>query len=100
MSAEPDEKPKLNLTLTHEGTSIQVKVKATMTFKKIFDAAEKKFGKDPGTLKFHYDGTRISAEDTPGSLGMEDGDQVDAFLEQVGGGSCRNSRLRSDSPSH
>ncbi|ESK83691.1 ubiquitin-like protein [Moniliophthora roreri MCA 2997] len=86
MSAEPDEKPKLNLTLTHEGTSIQVKVKATMTFKKIFDAAEKKFGKDPGTLRFTYDGERVHEYETPAQREMEDGDEIQAFLWQEGGG--------------
>ncbi|KAG7085609.1 hypothetical protein E1B28_003159 [Marasmius oreades] len=87
MSAEPEEKPKLNLNIVHEGQTIQVKVKATMVFKKVFDAAEKKFGKDPGTLKFTYDGSRVNPEDTPASRGMEDGDQLDAFLQQLGGAS-------------
>ncbi|KAF5375956.1 hypothetical protein D9615_008157 [Tricholomella constricta] len=39
-----------------------------------------------GTFKFVYDGTRVQPDDTPGGLGMEDGDQIDAFLEQLGGG--------------
>ena len=57
-----------------------------------------------GTLRFTYEGRRIAVEDTPASvsrfsfqpakqfslnstkkkLEMEDGDQIDAFLEQVG----------------
>jgi hypothetical protein len=54
-----------------------------------------------GTFKFTFEGTRIKKEDTPAEvsavyppiaalshsylkLGMEDGDQIDAFLEQVG----------------
>lgn len=57
-----------------------------MKFAKIFEAAEKRFQKEPGTFKFTYDGNRINKEDTPASLGMEDGDQVDAHLGQVGGG--------------
>lgn len=52
-----------------------------------------------GTFKFTYDGARVQPGDTPGGvsfhpprfllpliflqLGMEDGDQIDAFLEQV-----------------
>ncbi|KAJ8091773.1 hypothetical protein AAF712_005992 [Marasmius tenuissimus] len=85
MTAEPEEKPKLGITIVHDGSTIQIKVKATMAFKKVFEAAEKKFGKDPGTLKFVYDGTRVSPEDTPAGLGMDDGDQLDAFLQQLGG---------------
>lgn len=88
MSQEPeDTKPKLNLNITYDGTNITVKVKANMGFSKIFAAAEKRFGKEPGTFKFTFEGNRIQKEDTPASLGMEDGDQIDAFLEQVGGGS-------------
>ncbi|KAF9267150.1 hypothetical protein L218DRAFT_1074455 [Marasmius fiardii PR-910] len=91
MSAEPEEKPKLNLHINHEGQTIQVKVKATMAFKKVFEAAEKKFGKDPGTLKFTYEGSRVNPDDTPASRGMEEGDQLDAFLQQLGGaGVCSN----------
>ncbi|TFK38410.1 hypothetical protein BDQ12DRAFT_723260 [Crucibulum laeve] len=60
MSQEPegDVKPKLNLSISYDGQAITVKVKANMKFAKIFEAAE---------------------------LGMEDGDQIDAFLEQLGG---------------
>ncbi|KJA16600.1 hypothetical protein HYPSUDRAFT_47214 [Hypholoma sublateritium FD-334 SS-4] len=58
-----------------------------MKFAKIFEAAEKRFGKEPGTFKFTYDGQRVNKDDTPAGLSMEDGDQIDAFLEQLGGGS-------------
>ncbi|KAF8631646.1 hypothetical protein AX17_005048 [Amanita inopinata Kibby_2008] len=85
MSDHEDVKPKLNLIITYEGTQITVKVKPTMKFAKIFQAAEKRFNKDSGTFKFTYDGERVLAENTPGELGMEDGDQIDAFLEQLGG---------------
>ncbi|KAG6917400.1 hypothetical protein DXG01_002669 [Tephrocybe rancida] len=56
MSQEPEDvKPKLNLNIGYDGNQITVKVKANMKFAKIFAAAE---------------------------LNMEDGDQIDAFLEQ------------------
>ncbi|KAF9005118.1 hypothetical protein BDQ17DRAFT_1424268 [Cyathus striatus] len=80
MSQEPEDvKPKLNLVIGYEGTTITVKVKSNMKFSKIFQAAEKRFGKESGTFKFVYDGERISEEDTPAGLGMEDGDQVMHF---------------------
>ncbi|KAJ4490642.1 hypothetical protein J3R30DRAFT_3423600 [Lentinula aciculospora] len=88
MSPEPsDVKPKLNLQIQYEGNQVTVKVKATMHFTTIFKAAAAKFNKEPGTLKFTYDGNRIQEDDSPASLGMEDGDLIDAFLEQLGG--CR-----------
>lgn len=88
MSGEPeDSKPKLNLVVSHSGTQITVKVKANMQFKKIFEVAEKRFGKDPGSLRFVYDGERLSPTETPAERSMEDGDVIDALLQQVGGGS-------------
>ncbi|KAF4622316.1 hypothetical protein D9613_009260 [Agrocybe pediades] len=82
---QEDVKPKINLNIAYEGTQITVKVKPNMRFGKIFEAAEQRLGKEPGTFKFTYDGTRVNKDDTPAGLGMEDGDQVDAFLEQLGG---------------
>ncbi|KAJ7280192.1 hypothetical protein C8J57DRAFT_1301892 [Mycena rebaudengoi] len=86
MSQEPEDvKPKLNLNINYEGNQITVKVKANTKFAKIFQAAEQRFAKEPGTFKFVYEGNRISKEDTPAGLGIEDGDQVDCFLGQIGG---------------
>ncbi|TFK68939.1 ubiquitin-like protein, partial [Pluteus cervinus] len=97
MSQEPQEdtKPKLNLNITFDGNQITVKVKANMKFSKIFEAAEKRFTKDSGTLRFTYDGSRIGSDETPASLGMEDGDQIDAFLGQVGGSCKKALRIQS-----
>ncbi|KAJ7202866.1 hypothetical protein GGX14DRAFT_653261 [Mycena pura] len=86
MSQEPepeDVKPKLNLTLNYEGNQITVKVKANTKFAKIFQAAEVCFAR---TFKFVHEGKRVSKDDTPAELDIEDGDQIDCFLEQVGGG--------------
>jgi len=80
-----DVKPKLNLVINYEDNHITIKVKANMTFKKIFDAAEKRFGKDSGTFKFVHEGIRVRPEETPAERGMEDGDVIDAHLEQLGG---------------
>ncbi|KAH7886588.1 ubiquitin-related domain-containing protein [Phlebopus sp. FC_14] len=87
MSEEAEDvKPKLNLVINYEGNHITVKVKPNMPFKKIFDAAEKRFGKDSNTFKFVFEGKRLNAADTPAEMDMEDGDMIDAVLEQLGGG--------------
>ncbi|OSX62767.1 hypothetical protein POSPLADRAFT_1076883, partial [Postia placenta MAD-698-R-SB12] len=81
-----DVKPKLNIVIDFEGQTCTVKVKAATPFQKIFEAAEKRFQKEPGylgTFKFTFDGQRIRPEMTPAELGMEDGDQIDAHLTQV-----------------
>ncbi|KAH7925799.1 hypothetical protein BV22DRAFT_1010557 [Leucogyrophana mollusca] len=80
MSEEPEDiKPKLNLVINYEGQHITVKVKANMPFKKIFEAAEVS-----GTFKFAHEGKRLNSADTPAQMGLEDGDMIDAHLEQVG----------------
>ncbi|KAH9942796.1 ubiquitin-like protein [Amylocystis lapponica] len=86
MSEEAEDvKPKINIVINYEGQTCTVKVKPGMPFKKVFDAAEKRFGKDPGTFKFSWDGQRVRPDSSPAELNMEDGDTIDAFLEQVGG---------------
>ena len=37
--------------------------------------------------KFIFEGNRINDTDTPTSLGMEEGDGIDVFQEQIGGSS-------------
>jgi len=95
MSEEPaeDVKPKLNLTVNYEGQTITVKVRANTNFTKIFQAAEKKFGKEPGTFKFRAEDQRLRPEQTPAEVGLEDGDQIDAYLEQLGGVCSRHANL-------
>lgn len=90
-----DIKPKLNLTINYEGKLVTVKVKANMHFKKIFSVAEERFGKDPGTFKFVFEGERLNPVDTPAGRGMEDGDVIDAHLEQTGGGCSRKVHMYS-----
>jgi len=80
-----DVKPKIDLTINFEGQTCTVKVKSTTPLKKVFEAAEKRFGRDPGTFKFIYDGERLQPQDTPAERGMESGDIIDAHLEQLGG---------------
>ena len=36
------------------------------------------------SMRFLFDGRAIGGDDTVSSLGMEDGDQIDAHLEQCG----------------
>ncbi|KAI0795853.1 ubiquitin-like protein [Abortiporus biennis] len=87
MGAEETEdvKPKLNISVDFEGTICTVKVKPTTPFKKIFEAAEKRFQKEPGTFKFTFAGKRLSPEEKPADHDMEDGDTIDAHLQQIGG---------------
>jgi len=81
-----DVKPKLNVVVNFEGQNTTVKVRVNTEFKKIFDAVEKKFAVQGGSLRFFFEGKRLSKEETLADVGMEDGDQIDAHLAQLGGG--------------
>ncbi|KAH9915557.1 ubiquitin-like protein [Epithele typhae] len=74
---QEDVKPKITLVVDFEGQTCSVKVKPGMTFKKLFEAAEAR------TFKFTFTGQRLRPEETPLEHNMEDGDQIDAHLQQV-----------------
>ncbi|EPS96946.1 hypothetical protein FOMPIDRAFT_1052801 [Fomitopsis schrenkii] len=86
-----DIKPKLNVNIEYEGQICTMKLKSVTPFAKVFQAAEKRFNKEPGTLKFLFEGQRLRAEMTPAEVAMEDGDTIDAHLEQLGGAHCGQS---------
>ncbi|KXZ50359.1 hypothetical protein GPECTOR_16g532 [Gonium pectorale] len=52
---------------------------------KVFNAFYHKTGRDPGSLRFLFEGTRVNPQATPEQFGMDDGDTIDAVEEQVGG---------------
>ncbi|KAH8829247.1 ubiquitin-related domain-containing protein [Flagelloscypha sp. PMI_526] len=86
MSGEPDEKPKISITIRHNTQDVTVKVRLDTKFQKVFNAAAKQFGKaDASVFRFVYNGSRLGGEESPADHDMEDEDVVDAFLEQQGG---------------
>lgn len=44
-----------------------------------------KLGLQKGSIRFSFDGNRISPEQTAEGLGMQEGDVIDAMVEQTGG---------------
>ena len=52
----------------------------------MFNAYASRKGVDKTALRFLVDGERIQGENTPKSLDLEDQDQIDVVLEQLGGG--------------
>jgi hypothetical protein len=61
-----------------------VEVRKSTLLKSVIRVAEWKFGQDPGTLVARYECCRISGG-VVSDYGMEDGDVIDFFIEQVGG---------------
>ena len=52
---------------------------------KIFEAYAQRRGLTADTYRFALDGERIKPEDTPKMLELEENDQIDVILHQVGG---------------
>ncbi len=52
---------------------------------KVFNAYAQRKGVQVTSLRFLLDGERVTGDQTPKMLELEDGDQIDAVLEQVGG---------------
>lgn len=63
----------------------RVQVKKTTKMDKIFNTYAERKGVNSQSLRFFLDGNRIQGTDTPGSLDLQDEDQIDCMLEQQGG---------------
>lgn len=85
----PEEDPKDNepvgVRVTDNQTEVTFKVKRKTPLHRVMDSFCKRTGKDPNSLRFLFDGERVNKDDTPGSLGMEDGDKIEALNQQTGG---------------
>lgn len=63
------------------------RIKPTTPMAKLMDIYSKKHGRSDASMRFVFDGARLARDSTAEELGMEDGDNIDVFEEQVGGGS-------------
>lgn len=61
------------------------KVRPSTKFGKVFEAYCQRKALQPNMVRFLIDGERIRADQTPEDLDMDDGDCIDAMMEQVGG---------------
>ncbi|KIM81291.1 hypothetical protein PILCRDRAFT_821757 [Piloderma croceum F 1598] len=67
------------------GEEVFFKIKRSTKLVKLRSAYATKVGRDVGTIRFLYEGSKITDDDTPASLDMEDDDSIDAMVEQIGG---------------
>lgn len=70
---------------SQNGEETQFKIKKTTKMGKVFKAYAERKGISQSTLRFLLDGERVADDQTAKMLELEDGDQIDAVLEQVGG---------------
>ena len=71
--------------VAQDGTEIFFKCKPHTQMKKLMDAYANRQGVQLRAVRFLFDGERINDTQTPAELGLEDGDSIDAVMEQVGG---------------
>lgn len=67
------------------GEETMFKIKKTTKMSKVFAAYAQRKGVDGSSLRFLLDGERIDENSTPKMLELEDEDQIDCVLAQVGG---------------
>merc|ERR1712037_117696 len=69
-----------------DGNIVQFKIKKHTALKKLMSTYCERAGLALQTIRFSFDGTRINEGDTPKGLDMEDGDTIEVFQQQSGGG--------------
>ena len=67
------------------GEETMFKIKKSTKMSKVFNAYAQRKGVEPASLRFLLDGERIGPDETPKMLELEDEDQIDCVLAQVGG---------------
>lgn len=72
--------------MSQSGEETFFKIKKTTKMGKVFQTYAQRKGMQVSSLRFLLDGDRIKEDQTPKMLEMEDQDQIDCVLDQVGGG--------------
>lgn len=76
----------LNLKVkSQDGEEVFFKIKTTTQLKKLMDAYCQRQSLSAANVRFLFDGERLHENQTPKELNMENGDEIDVVIEQVGG---------------
>lgn len=99
--APPAPAEHLNIKVTDNNNEVFFKIKRSTKLEKLMKAFCERQGKDLNTVRFLYDGDRVTQNDSPDTvcashwhsarsnmlqLGMDDGDTLEVHQEQIGGG--------------
>ena len=68
-----------------DGSEIFFKIKKSTQLKKLMEACCQRQGLSNNQCRFIFDGERIKDDDTPETLEMDNGDEIDVMVEQTGG---------------
>ncbi len=81
-----DEEKSIQLKVKNaEGKEVVFKLKLNTPLRKLMDAYCSREGLPHDGVRFLFDGERLNRDQTPGELGMNDGEEIDALVEQTGG---------------
>jgi hypothetical protein len=75
----------LHSIIIQTGEETFFKIKRTTKMSKVFETYASRKGVQAASLRFMLDGERIEANQTPKMLELDDQDQIDCMLEQMGG---------------
>jgi len=75
----------LNIKVTDNNNEVFFKIKRQTALGKLMQAFCDRQGKNIQSCRFLFDGTRVTAQDTPETLDMADGDTLEVHQEQIGG---------------
>ncbi|KAJ3318100.1 hypothetical protein HDV06_000826 [Boothiomyces sp. JEL0866] len=88
--ADEDKKVEhINIKVSSADNEVLFRIKKHTPLGKLMNSFCERQGKSLESVRFNYDGKRINKDDTPADLEMEDGDIIDASIEQQGGGDVK-----------
>ncbi|XP_019086724.1 PREDICTED: putative small ubiquitin-related modifier 7 [Camelina sativa] len=64
---------------------VYFRIKRDVELRTMMHAYSAKVGQQMSCFRFHFDGVRIKPYHTPNELELEDGDEIDALVEQTAG---------------
>jgi small ubiquitin-related modifier len=72
--------------ISQDGREVVFRLKHTTPFSKVVRSYCGREAVSPSSIRLLFDGRKISPDDTPASLEMENDDKIDVMLQQTGGG--------------
>lgn len=68
---EPEQTEHLNIKVTDNNNEVFFKIKRSTQLKKLMNAFCERQGKDPKTVRFLFEGTRVTENDTPDTVSFQ-----------------------------
>lgn len=76
----------INIKVKTNDSEVHFRIKRSTPLSKLMNTYCDRQGKPHGSVRFMLDGNRVEDHHTPDDLDLEDGDTIDAMIQQVGGG--------------